>query len=586
MTNINQLPHVSTLNGIESNFKVFAGPGAGKTTWLTKHLEKVLRNSKRLGKTGKIACITYTNVAADEIANRLKCDKSRFDISTIHSYLYRNIVKPFSYLIKEKENGTMLFNINELDGHDEHIVQGDRLRRWFTTIGQLNSRDYNVYHSNQNKPKVIAELSSLDYSFGGDNVELIIRQNRGARLPKTNSELWVYKEKYWHDGIMHYEDVLYFSYLILSRSPRPVEFIRNKFHYIFIDEFQDTTELQTWIINKICEEGTKVGVVGDLAQSIYKFTGAKRSDFVAFKNEEITDYKLDYNHRSTKSIINFLNLLRTDIEQSYEDETEEGQPVCILIGTIQAAKEWCELNNPDEYIYILTRKNTSVAEINNQLGVANDDLLKGMYSNDSNSSRAKFIHSILMGYKFHEKEDFKNSLKEILRPLKYASKNRILKLPLRKIAITIIGELRNQENRVKTIFEYYIDLRTRISQEYSFKIGSGFHEGAAKTFYERHTIDELLPFVKVDTKSNDLIRTIHSTKGTEFENVLIHFESSIDFRNYILNCSNYIDTTDDDSRIYYVGCSRAMAKLYINIPDSTQDDLEKIEEMNATYVEV
>ncbi len=553
---------------------------------MTKHLEKVLRNSKRLGKTGKIACITYTNVAADEIANRLKCDKNRLDISTIHSYLYRNIVKPFSYLIKEKENGVMLFNINELDGHDEHIVQSDRLRRWFATIGQLNSKDYNIYNSRQNKPDVVAELSSLDYAFSGDDVELIIRQNRGARLPKTNRELWVYKEKYWHDGIMHYEDVLYFSYLILTSSPRVVEFIRNKFHYIFVDEFQDTTELQTWIIDKICEVGTKVGVVGDLAQSIYKFTGAQRSDFVAFKDGDTSNYKLDYNHRSTKSIINFLNLLRTDIEQSYEDETEEGQPVCILIGTIQAAKKWCELNNPDESIYILTRKNTSAAEINNQLGVANNDLLKGMYSNDANSSRTKFIHSVLMGYKFHEKKDFRNSLKEILRPLKYSSKNKVLKLALRKIVITIIDELSKQENRDKTILEYYTGLRTRISQEYGFEIGSGFRAGAAKTFYEKHTIDELLSFVKVDTKSNDLIRTIHSTKGAEFENVLIHFEASIDFRKYILDCSNYIDTGEDDSRIYYVGCSRAMARLYINIPDSTQDDLEKIEKMNVTYVEV
>ncbi len=245
MPDINSLPHISTLSDIETHFKVFAGPGAGKTRWLISHLVRVLRESNRLNRTGKIACITYTNVAAEEILNRLKCDKSRFDISTIHSFLYRNIVKPFSYLIEKKDDGGILFDTSKLDGHDEHIVHGDKFRRWIRSIEQLNGKRYTSYNWPQNKPKVIAELSSLDYVFDNGKINLIIRQNRGARIAKSNGELWVYKSKYWKDGIMHHEDVLYFSYLILCRSPRVAEFIRAKFPYIFIDEFQDTTEIQT-----------------------------------------------------------------------------------------------------------------------------------------------------------------------------------------------------------------------------------------------------------------------------------------------------------------------------------------------------
>jgi len=59
MININEFPNISELTDIEENFRVFAGPGAGKTTWLIHHLENVLKNSKRLGKTRKIACIIY-----------------------------------------------------------------------------------------------------------------------------------------------------------------------------------------------------------------------------------------------------------------------------------------------------------------------------------------------------------------------------------------------------------------------------------------------------------------------------------------------------------------------------------------------
>ena len=129
MLDINSLPDVSELKDIDTNFRVFAGPGAGKTTWLIDHLRNILKTSCKLHKTRKIACITYTNVAAEEVMNRLLCDKSRFDISTIHSFLYRNIVKPFSYLFAQDEDGESLFNTDKIDGHIEHIPHGDRIRR-------------------------------------------------------------------------------------------------------------------------------------------------------------------------------------------------------------------------------------------------------------------------------------------------------------------------------------------------------------------------------------------------------------------------------------------------------------------------
>ncbi len=586
MPDINSLPHISTLENIETNFKVYAGPGAGKTTWLVSHLERVLKESNRLNKTGKIACITYTNVAAEEIKNKLKCDLSRFDISTIHSFLYRNIIKPFLYHIEKDDSDDILFEISKLDGHDEHIVHGDRLRRWLSSIGDLNGKKYNVYNSPQNKPNVVAELASLDYVFNGEEIDLIIRRNRGAKLPKSNRELWVYKSKYWKDGIMHHEDVLYFSHLILSRSPRIVDFIRGKFPYIFIDEFQDTTEVQTWILEKVTERTTKVGIVGDLAQSIYKFAGARRTDFVAFKKDDVLEFKLSHNHRSTKRIVNFLNSLRPDINQDYGEDKLEGTKVKVLIGTIQSAKSWYEVNFPQLPLYILTRNNTTVSEINDQLGTAEVNLLKELYVKDSNAQRAKLIHSILMSYKFRMKKDLKNALNEVSKPLRRAGGSKVPKLSIRKMAIEIIDSLSNDDARNASISDYYLELRSKISDEYSFGVGSGLRAGHAKTFYEDHTINDLLPFIKVDTKSEDYIRTIHSTKGTEFKNSLVHFETTQDFRNYIVNCSSFIDSDDDDCRIYYVGCSRAMTRLFMNIPEATSSDIEDIERMNMDYERV
>ncbi len=90
------------LEDIEHPFKVFAGPGAGKTRWLSNHIKNVLSKSQRLNKSRKIACITYTNVGVDTINKRLGDSIDRVEVSTIHSFLYKHIVKPYIFLVKEE----------------------------------------------------------------------------------------------------------------------------------------------------------------------------------------------------------------------------------------------------------------------------------------------------------------------------------------------------------------------------------------------------------------------------------------------------------------------------------------------------
>ncbi len=583
MLDINSLLHVTELDDIDTNFRVFAGPGAGKTTWLIDHLRNVLKSSCRLHRTRKIACITYTNVAAEEVMNRLSCDKCRFDISTIHSFLYRNIVKPFSYLIAQDKDGEPLFNIDNLDGHIEHIPHGDKIRRWRETIGKLNEKNYDYLNLAQNRPGLLAQLGSLDYSFVDGEIDLIFRKQRGVAVPSKNGELWLYKEKYWRDGIMHHEDVLYFSYLIIYNSPRVLEFIRNKYPYILIDEFQDTTELQTWIIKRIAESDTKVGVIGDLAQSIYKFAGAKRKDFEKFELGGISSYKLEKNHRSTGKIIDFLNCLRSDICQEGNECTIDGCNVKVLIGPIHDAIKWL-YDNGFKTTYILTRKNDTVEEIKTQTITQTDDLLKHLYGIDSNSARVKILHSILMGFKFYQKGYLKDSIKEILRVLKYKADKSISKLELRGTAIEIIDNLKADETQQQSLNSYYSSLLDNIKQKYKFQIGPKITPKlGSKSFYDKTKISDLLKFIRVDTKSEDTIRTIHSAKGTQFDNVLVHFDELGDFEKYVFEANTHLDADDDNARIYYVGFSRAIQGLFVNIPKINKGTIQKLKDINVDY---
>ncbi|MFB9864920.1 UvrD-helicase domain-containing protein [Rufibacter immobilis] len=578
MTRTNQLPHINTLSDIESHFKVLAGPGAGKTTWLSNHLKKVLTESDRLGVTRKIACITYTNVAAEEILKKMDCDKSRFEISTIHGFLYRNVVKPFAYLIN-KDVEDSLFNLNELSGHEEHIPRIDKINSWITTL-EDGRRSYRYLVNATNRNRLVKCLSDLDWSFNGGEVSLKFRnpysssEARDIRLP--TSQLLGYKHKYWQSGIMHHEDVLYFSYLIISNSERVLDFIRSKFPYIYIDEFQDTTELQTWIIKKIASSGTKIGVIGDLAQSIYKFAGAKRSDFENFSLEGLTTYELDKNHRSTQSIVRFLNNLRADIEQVWPAQAAKGNPVKVLVGSVEDAIQWLNRNRFVE-TYVLTRRNEMVETIKVRSRGATNDKLKEVYSFDSNSARVKSLHSIFMGYKLYRKGYSREAIKEITKPIRKAGKD-LSDLQLRRAAIKVLVLLRQEEWRNKSLCEFYMDLRNHINQNYGVLLGAGLAAGSIKTFYQGVTVEEILPYVKVDTKSEDKIRTIHSAKGTEFDNVMVHFETQGDFEQNVLKAKVKINTANDDARLYYVGFSRAKKNLFINVPTINTTLLNQIHE--------
>ncbi|MBK8653105.1 MAG: ATP-dependent helicase [Haliscomenobacter sp.] len=103
---------------IEHHFRVSAGPGAGKTHWLVEHIKNVLRHSTRLGNTRKIACITYTNIAVETILNRLGTSAEQVEVSTIHSFLYKNIVKPYAHFISSDYE----LNVAKMDGHDDLVI--------------------------------------------------------------------------------------------------------------------------------------------------------------------------------------------------------------------------------------------------------------------------------------------------------------------------------------------------------------------------------------------------------------------------------------------------------------------------------
>ncbi|MBN2526976.1 MAG: ATP-dependent helicase [Deltaproteobacteria bacterium] len=568
------MAHIREMTNTEHHFRVFAGPGAGKTHWLAQHLKKVLRESNQLGKTRKIAAITYTNVAAKELSERLGVDSYRVDVSTIHSFLYRYVIQPFKFLLQDETDSGLYLDCEKLSGHSEHFVRQDRLRSWIAWLEVQRGKSLDYLNYPKNKKALLNKLVTLEWQLVGDSCRLVFDpQKKYLKIPIvfTPEELIEYKKGYWRYGILHHEDVLFFAHYLLANHPEVLQFVRKRFAYIFVDEFQDTTQLQTWIIKKIADASTVVGVIGDIAQSIYLFTGAQKKDFESFTLEGIKDYKIDDNHRSVEQIVKFLNTLRDDIQQESRRDPFENAATQILVGDTTSALRWIE-DQGFPTPTILARNNSQVNAIRH--GIANqpsgDNLIKALYAVDSDRTRPAFLHSLLLARDFSIKNENKNAVAEVVKYLKKDKGGHRLNYPpmtFRRIAIGIIRELQSADFLDKTLYEYYTSISKRLADEQNIKIGAGYRAGNVKRFADSHKFGDLLPFIRTDTSAKERIRTIHSAKGTQFDSVMLVVTEE-EFEKWIRNGKNAIDNDADDSaRIYYVGLSRAKNHLFVNIAD-------------------
>ena len=582
MSVMEELPEL--LLDINIPFKISAGPGAGKTTWLVKHVQNVLRNSNLLNKTQKIACITYTRIGAETVNKGVKklSGTHRVEIGTIHSFLYHNIVKPFSYLIKYDDLGNELFNIDELNGHIENRLIWDRLRSWKSEIESDNNKKYDYFNWTNNRSLLISKLGCIDYCLDeNNNINTVFHKNAykyNVAIPTTNNELLKYKKTYWRKGIMHHEDVFFFTYNIFMKNPRSIEFLSNKFPYLFIDEFQDTNPLQTWVLNEIQNQGTVIGVIGDPAQSIFEFAGARRKDFDEFTVPGIKLFKASINYRSTKKIVDFLKCMRDDIEQKPKDDREVGDDVTVLVGDEHLAIEHVRNFDVDNYS-ILCRWNKDVNRLRKNIRkVEDENLINLLYAEDSNHRRPVFIHSLIKAFDFYDNQEYSEAIKEIKKIFRGT---RIEGIAKRKFAIEIIEYLNsNSSNSIEVIYKHWHPILTK---NYGVTL-AGLSK--TKSIHKKPFID-FIPHLSKETKISSKIRTIHQAKGDEFKNVLVCLFEKIDkngkvtkkidsiLTDYIFNAINNIkldSEVGEETRLVYVACSRAMERLFIYLQELSNSD--------------
>lgn len=545
---------VTTINSdykitdIDNNFKVSAGPGAGKTYWLVNHIKNILHNSKQLSITRKVACITYTNTAVETIYIRLGTSSSQVEVSTIHSFLYKHIVKPYISFVSEQYN----LDISKIDGHDDIVLSNYRfLNEWKARTKQQRIREDDV---------VVKAFQKLRWLIvDGDLVVKTPYPFKAGAYPIRNNSYLEYKKMTWEKGLIHHDDVLFFSYQILKQQPFVAEILLAKFPYLVVDEFQDCNPIQIEIFKILGLVGVNIGIIGDSYQSIYKFQGADFNQFRDFNLSNIQEYNLNKNRRSSNEIIELLNSIRVNISQvPHRDESIEKPKILIgdMTTALRTSKSLCEQEDVNSLSRVNITSNAMKAEISGN-GLDSKLLEKIVVAdkpNSSNKYRSKLISSCIKSIAFAKEGKFKDAINELEKFFNYKTD----KLKGKRKALKFITILMSAFDEYKSGSLMAFSEFVRLNLETNMTKVS---RGAVKVFYETNTFNQLLLCVNIP-EDLSLHKTIHKSKGDEFKNVLLVLkdESDIDF---LINPDL---ENNEEHRVNYVAVSRAKNKLFISVP--------------------
>ena len=570
---------------IEKEFRIEAGPGAGKTRFLIHHINNVIKESHRLYSARKVACITFTNTAVDTIRQRLGNGAiEKVEVSTIHSFLYNNIVKPYGRCLLEEYG----LRIEKVDGHEEATVNRKFLNQWLEMDVLAGLKHPNSQKQLEKRPDLTAALKNwllsekciirkgnIEWDFNNDRAVTYTSNGRIALNRNSfkilKSGFMEYKKLYWEKGIVDHEDVLFFSGILIQKSPFILTVLRAKYPYIFVDEFQDTNPIQTYILSEIKKEESVVGVIGDSAQAIYGFQGADIQLFRKYKVKKENQYSLNENHRSDKCIVEFLNVLRENFEQIPCEEYKNSS-ISFYVGdrnkAFYKAKSVCGM----EELVSLSRDNVTSNAMKNLLENASYDkkIMKKYEATESNPERRNYVSAYINAIELARNSKFKEAMKKI--EWLYREQPEAKKEALNMLSLMLKGY---SDYKDMPLMNFYLLLK---ELEKNVQL-SGFRTGSIKSFYENTPYMDLALCVNiVEDISNHI--TIHKAKGAEYENVFVVGNDSL--LDFLLNPNI---EENEEHRVFYVALSRAKKRLFLCLDKLSSPDENFIREKYAIKFE-
>ncbi len=306
----------------EGPVMVIAGAGSGKTRALTYRVAHLVEKGVD---PFHILALTFTNKAAREMKDRIihlvGPEAKNVWMGTFHS-VFARVLRIEGHLLGYPPNYT--------------IYDTDDTKRVIKNLIKENNLDDKVYQPGYILHRISSAKTSLlsaeDYNENPELKEF----DASAGKPQTGLLYTQYQGRLRRASAMDFDDLLFNMNILLRDFPDILYKYQQKFHYILVDEYQDTNFAQYLIIKKLAANNENICVVGDDAQSIYAFRGANIQNILNFKSDypDHQVFKLEQNYRSTKTIVNAANkIIENNKHQIFKEiwtDNEEGSRIQLI----------------------------------------------------------------------------------------------------------------------------------------------------------------------------------------------------------------------------------------------------------------
>jgi DNA helicase II / ATP-dependent DNA helicase PcrA len=581
----------------EGPLLILAGAGAGKTKTIT---ERIVHIIKKGTDPRNILAVTFTNKAAKEMRERIihRLEEERV-IEKENPYHHTPLIKTFHSLgllmLQEQHMHVGLLR------HPTILDQGDTLSIIKGILATL-SLDPKIHEPSKIRGIISREkgdfVSCKDYT-----------QKVATSQMETVATVWrLYEEELKKQKALDFDDLIVRAVQMLEDNEAIRTYYQKRFHYVHIDEYQDTNGSQYAFVKLLINpEKNNICVVGDTDQNIYSWRGANLKNIMGFERDFPGTHTvlLEENYRSTGNILSLANasIKKNTVRKDKILFTKEGEGAPIAIvptwdelsegeWVAEKCKELISEGIPGESIAVLYRANF-------QSRVLEESFIKAN------------VPYNLLGTKFFERKEIKDVMSYLRAALNRDSQpdlKRVFETPKRgigKVTITkLFTGLEVPPSALKKIKEVYsfLDLVVeRLATEplshviQMIIVESGMEkellEGGSDDLERLENARELVSLtVRYDgVKGNDIIdqfleetslqgdqdndteekkgvrlMTIHASKGLEFNHVfIVGLEQDLFPHKNIGNRNRSKEEEEEERRLFYVAVTRARKHLYL-----------------------
>ncbi|MEG1782092.1 MAG: 3'-5' exonuclease, partial [Oscillospiraceae bacterium] len=460
------------------------------------------------------------------------------------------------------------------------------------------------------KDKLVSPAEAEKYA-SNTHEKLILKcyEEYQSRLKKSNA--------------LDFDDLIYQTVMLFRAKPEVLSYYQNRYRYIMVDEYQDTSTAQFELISLLSSAHDNLCVVGDDDQSIYRFRGATIENILNFEDNypKAKVIRLEQNYRSTSNILQAANSVIKNNQSrkgktlwtssqggdkvmlyNLEKEFDEAQNVVAIIG--ENVRGGAKLSDHA----VLYRMNMQSSNMENAL------------------ARSGIPYRVIGGHRFYDRSEIRDIIAYmyvIINPQDNLRLKRIINMPARKIGATTLAALTDlatekgvsmieilynmydypQLSRAATSLNTFLQIYKKLLLLYKTCPMEEFTENLLKVSgYEQmlleqgeegktrlENVGQLISNIKAYKEANEgaslemfleevslisdidnydqnadsvTLMTIHSAKGLEFPYVfLVGVEEGI----FPGEMSRYNpDDVEEERRLCYVGITRAKKALYVS----------------------